>query len=91
MTKKALASSCLQCLLLTEFAHAAAEPAVQPQDSLVELIVVICPKFLLDARQNRRQVLDLLLELRDESSIHLVLLQHGDQWLQLVHLVLKLL
>lgn len=79
------------CSPLTQFAHTAAEPAVQSQHSLIELIVVIGPKLLLDACQHCRQVPDLLLELGDERSIHLVLLQHRDQRLQLVHLVLKLL
>lgn len=65
--------------VLTQFPHAAAEPVVQPQDPLVQLVVVIDPQLLLDARQHHRQVPDLLLELGDERGVHLVLLQHRDQ------------
>lgn len=87
---KALYSSAQQSEL-TQLAHAAAQPAVQPQNPLIELVVVVGAELLLDARQHHRQVPDFLFELGYEGGVGLVLLQHGNQRLQLFHLVFQLL
>lgn len=76
---------------LTQFAHAAAQPAVQAQNPLIELVVVVGAELLLDACQHHRQVPDFLFELGYEGGVSLVLLQHGNQRLQLFHLVFQLL